>query len=233
MVIRHLKEFYSIVDMLISTIVHGDTLDISLSFSGIISRCMEEEMERIHVSSTLAKISVEFNDSGLTVGSITSKSVAEWLSKSTQKNTVKTNSYLSFLTDIDELTIHSIILNGQDVLKTFESAEGHIDLTAFCSFITSRFMEEESHKDIKVSLSNGSKTIALNYQDLTFLRLIKSEDKHTLYVNTESSMRELMKKNYLAGFSYCYGMPSVTTQVRMFEKAAIDAGCSFKVHTVR
>lgn len=225
MKLRHLKEFYAFVDILLSTINKDDKMQISLVYSGIIQKETDDNVERTHVTEAPAKITAEYTESGITVNSITVKTVASWLNDCKQGTYTRANSYLSFLVKADSIDVTSVVINDVDLTKRFTNEYGTLNL-----FQLSEYAVENSGNDnIRYNLTDGQKLMTFVYSDHTFTRLVKIGDKHTLYINGEKFMNKIIGKKYVDNFAYCTGMPDIMTQVELFRKMAIDDKCKFDV----
>ena len=227
MYIRNIKELCSIVDLLLTVLHKGDFIEIGLKFSGIINREGSEFIERIHVTDAVSKISADYSESGIAVSSTTSKSVVKWLGDTKPGNHVRANSYLSFIEELDCADISSIIYNGDELITSLENNEGLINIANLMEFVTDR----SSNTEIKVVLSTGTKQMSMLYSDNVFSRLVKLNNKYTLYVNTGQAMNRILKKYHLFAFTVCAGVPSITTRIDLYRNTATNSQCEFEIIT--
>lgn len=230
MVIRCLKEFYSFVDMILTTVKKGDYLEIILEYSGIINRENENEgYDRIRVQDAKAKITAVYDENGFNVSSSTTKTIIKWLSDGKQSNYRKTNSYLSFIEDIDNVRILDIVLCNKSIKNDLISNNNkeHLSISKLCKYVT----KNTGYNNVKVSLCSGNKIVTLQYVDNAFLRFVKLSDVYSLYINTESIVDKTFDKYSICSFSLCNGLPDVTSQMKFFESVAKNDGCEFKYIT--
>ena len=226
--IRHIKELYSIIDMILHTIKRDDYIEISVKFSGIIIRYNKDNAEHAHVTDAVFKVFSEYNESGISIGSVATKSIIQWLSKVPQCNYMKTNSYLSFIYKLDEADITSICVNGDDKLKDFVNDDGNVCAANFMEYVIQNSKETAA----RVCLTCGEKTMCMIYADNVFSRVVKQDKVHTLYINSKDSMDRILRKYYVSGFALCTGYPSINTRIKMCEDYARLDESEFRVNVV-
>lgn len=220
---NNIREFYCFVDIVTSTIVKGDVMEIPLKYSGIIIRKGLEDFDRVHVGNTSAVVRATYDENGLYINSTAAKSVADWLSKAKQGTYSRANSYLSFIESIDELYVDEVLLNCVDIIDGFEYNE-KLDIVGLVRYAT----EKTGNKNMKITLSNGRRNVTLQYGDDLFSRFVRLESFDTLYVNNDESMRKMFDGYYISNFVYGFGIPCITSQMQLFEKIAADDGCTFR-----
>lgn len=228
--IRHLKELFCIVDLILTTLKKEDFIDITLKFSGIISREISDDspMNRyIHVTDAMCKVFAEYNESGIFLSSTATKSIVKWLSMSKQGNFMRVNSYLSFIESLESAEITSIEINGEEKLKEFVNPDNSINLSSIMEYVASR----TSNRDIKVNLTADNKYMSMLYTDGIFSRLVKQNETYTLYINSKEAMDRIMSKFYVSGFSLCSGVPSINTRIMLYEQMAEQDNCKFVMKT--
>ena len=228
--IRHLKELYSVVDLLLTTIDKGDDLSILLKFNGVIARDVEDDESlacHIRVNDAPCKVFAEYSESGIFLSSTTTRTIVKWLSSSKQGNYMRVNSYLSFIDKLDSADITSIEINGEEKVSDFTNEYDNVDLTNLLDYVVSH----SKSKDAKINLASDNKCMNMMFTDGIFSRLVKQNDMHTLYINSKDIMNKLTQKFYISGFALCSGVPSINTRIILYEKMAEQNNCKFIMKT--
>lgn len=209
-----LREFYSIVDMLLLTIKIGSDINISVEYSGtIISGSMTKfNTAEVRDGFGMANIIASYVDDELIVKSVTSKKVATWIMENTKSIYKRVNNYLPFLCNDSTIYISRIVVFGEDILDDI-SENGAISVSKLSKYI----IDETDYKSIKYNLVNGKHCITLIYSNDCFIRFVKLDRKNTLYINNPDSIATKFKGFYIDEYFIGPSLPDLNTQINMYE----------------
>ena len=220
--IRTLKEFYCILDMIMSSVTSDMEYIVDVVFTGRILRGGTDSYERIAVPESNCKISITMKEEQLRVISTTNKAIVDWVSEFNTKSYRNTCSCMPFLDSIEELYILDIKMNGEDITEQFNN-NGIINMYNLMKFC----VDNTAYNNIRVNITDGVKPMTFIYLDGVFTRFVKYNGKNTLYVNKGETVNTKFRDYTLVDFMYCNGIPDVTSQIGMYKNMSESGDVEF------